>query len=53
MVHITLSYHIMSHQFSLMNTAAVSKGSKCYLRQIKFVKFPGGAYPRPPLEAHA
>ena len=42
-VSVTLSYPIMSHQVSPLNTAAVSKCSKCRLRQIKFAKFPGGA----------
>ena len=48
MLRITLSYPIMSHQVSPMNTAVVSKCSKCHLRQIKFAKFPGGHTPDPP-----
>ena len=49
---ITLSYPIISLQVSPLNTAIVSKCSKCCLRRIKFAKFPGWTYPRSLLEAH-
>lgn len=49
---ITLSYPIISLQVSPLNTAIVSKCSKCHLRRINFAKFPGWVYPRSPLEAH-
>ena len=45
---ITLFYPITPHQVSPLNTATVSKCSKCCLRQIKFAKFPGAVYPQPP-----
>ena len=38
----------MSHPVSTSNTTAVSKCRKCRLREIKFVKFPGGAKPPDP-----
>ena len=31
----------------------MSKCRKCHLRETKFAKFPGGACPQTPLEAHA
>ena len=49
---ITLFYPITPHQVSPLNTATVSKCSKCCLRQIKFAKFPGAVYPQTPLKAH-
>ena len=52
LMYYTFLSYIISLQVSPLNTAIVSKCSKCRLRRIKFAKFPGWAYPRSLLEAY-